>query len=364
MLKKVIKNSVPDELLYFAKSATKKINIFWLKIFTQNRALSSLFFLSEKAFIREKNAVLKGRLNYLLGDQNHLLNRSLLRRNVHRLEKGLLMKPRKSIFATAYICETVTAFKNNLECSSQIEERKSELKWAYDVLTDYFSVVESQPQIDKSKEIFRSLKPKAENILKSSLETKERAVPYLRNLNTPASVSYEDFLSLTIRRRSVRWYLPRSVPRDLIDKALIAASFSPSACNRQPFKFRIFDQAEYVSQVASLPVGTNGFSQNFPAIVVIVGQLRHFLSSRDRHVIYIDASLAAMSFMLALETLGLSSCPINWPDVESREKKMEKLLNLEEDERVIMLIAVGYPDPNGMVAFSQKKSLQDLRTYN
>jgi nitroreductase len=60
--------------------------------------------------------------------------------------------------------------------------------------------------------------------------------------------------------------------------------------------------------------------------------------------------------MLALETLGLSSCPINWPDIESREKMLSSKLDLRFHQRTIMLIAVGYAEPEGGVPFSQKKS--------
>ena len=81
-------------------------------------------------------------------------------------------------------------------------------------------------------------------------------------------------------------------------------------------------------------------------------------------MIYIDASLSAMAFMYALETMGLSSCPINWPDIEEREKKAEKLLNLRQEERIIMAISLGYPDPEGLVAYSAKKDLDQIRSYN
>jgi len=113
-----------------------------------------------------------------------------------------------------------------------------------------------------------------------------------------------------------------------------------------------------------MPMGTKGFAHNFPAIVVLVGQLRAYFHPRDRHIIYIDASLAAMGFMLALETLGLSSCAINWPDIPDKEQKMADALDLDPDQRPIMLIAVGFPDPEGAVACSQKQSLDNLRTYN
>ena len=81
-------------------------------------------------------------------------------------------------------------------------------------------------------------------------------------------------------------------------------------------------------------------------------------------MIYIDGALAAMSFVLALETLGLSSCMINWPDVEQQERKLARLLHLEPDERPVMQIAIGYPDPLGLVPYSGKKSLERIRRYN
>ena len=87
-------------------------------------------------------------------------------------------------------------------------------------------------------------------------------------------------------------------------------------------------------------MGTSGYSYNIPSIVVVVGDLSSYFSERDRHVIYIDASLAAMTFMLTLETMGLSSCPINWPDIEKLERKMKKKLSLKSYERPVMLISV------------------------
>ena len=71
-----------------------------------------------------------------------------------------------------------------------------------------------------------------------------------------------------------------------------------------------------------------------------------------------------MGFIYALETLGLSSCCVNWPDVESQEKQMDEFLQLKEHERPVMLIAIGYPDPEGMVPRSTKKSLSQVRSYN
>jgi nitroreductase len=119
-----------------------------------------------------------------------------------------------------------------------------------------------------------------------------------------------------------------------------------------------------VKIVAGLPFGAEGYAHQIPTVVVVVGKLESYFSPRDRHAIYVDSSLSAMSFIFALETLGLSSSVINWPDFEPLEAKMQKTLGLDVSERVVMLIAVGYADPNGGIPYSQKKSLDVLRTYN
>ena len=63
----------------------------------------------------------------------------------------------------------------------------------------------------------------------------------------PAYLCRPDGLrELAERRRSVRWFADRPVPHDLIDKALEVGLQAPSACNRQPFAFRFFDDPELV----------------------------------------------------------------------------------------------------------------------
>jgi hypothetical protein len=65
----------------------------------------------------------------------------------------------------------------------------------------------------------------------------------------------------------------------------------------------VFDDAELTREVASIPTGTTGFGHNFPAIVVLIGKLHAWFSEPDRHLIYIDASLAAMAFLVHAENV-------------------------------------------------------------
>jgi nitroreductase len=269
------------------------------------------------------------------------------------------MRPQRDVFALDYIEETVRCYARALQLGGASPElaRRTELQWASDVLTRYFEVIAPHPIVDRSRDRFHSLQANVP-------EHVPTAVPRERGVAGPLPVKYEEILELARRRRSVRWFLNKPVPREMIDRAIEVAALSPTACNLQPFEFRVFDDAELTRKVASIPTGTGGFGHSFPAIVVLVGKLHAWPSEPDRHLIYIDASLAAMAFILALETQGLSSCCLNWPDLEPQERSMARLLGLQPYERVVMLIALGYPDPEGLVTCSQRKSLAELRSFN
>ena len=331
-------------------------------ILARSGILSRVVFMLDGGFRREVGGVVAGRRRYWEASNSDEETQYRLRRNIHRLEKGLIQKDRRAVFALDYITDTVEGFERVLGGSAGEVREGSELAWARDVLEEYFACTESSPQRDHALSRFQ---PIMNRRLDQPPDEGMRLIPYHRNsAGDQPPISYEDFLSLTLQRRSVRWFEQTPVPRELVDKALAAAAQSPSACNRQPFEFRIFDEPSEVRRVAQIPGGTVGYYENFPAVAVIVGDLGAFFSPRDRHVVYIDASLAAMTFMLALETLGLSSCPINWPDVTSSELQMREMLSLGEHQRVVMLVAFGYPDPDGLVARSQKRPLEQLRRYN
>lgn len=318
--------------------------------------LSNVYYCVSRRFEREHHAVLTGRLAYAKslsgGDRRGHVYR--LRRNTHRLEKGLIMRPRREVFARDYLAETIDSF---IALYTETAEKDELYSWSSSVLGSYFEAVlpGADATADRCRERFLKATQPAELTLTHS--------PFERD-TAPLDTTIEGLLELAKRRRSVRWYDQRPVPRELIDKAVVIAGYSPSACNRQPFEFRFFDDPKLIKELAPIPMGTTGFNHQFPMFGVIVGKLHAYPLERDRHVIYIDASLAAMALEFALEVQGIASCSINWPDIPALEKRMGEKLGLSADERVIMCLSLGYPDTKGLVPYSQKKSLDELRSYN
>src|SRR5690606_5799093 len=60
---------------------------------------------------REHRAVIAGKINHLKESRETKNNYFLLTRNTHRIEKGLLMVPRRPVFARDYIGETIDSFE-------------------------------------------------------------------------------------------------------------------------------------------------------------------------------------------------------------------------------------------------------------
>lgn len=326
-----------------------------LKLFSISRGLSDLYYFLKGDFSNEHLAVLRGRRAYRQQLKKIGQSSALLRRNTHRLEKGLIMRPRRAVFAEGIILETIGCYREALASGSL---NSGEAKWATDVLVAYFDAVDETPIIKAAKEAFNA----AQGAIDQAASVEDRFgmahaqfKPYSHAELPKNSISFEDLHDLYVRRRSVRWYQDKKVPRDLIEKAAAIASFAPSACNRQPYRFHYCDQPEKVTLMASAAGGATGFADNIPAIIAVVGDLSSYPKERDRHLIYVDGSLAAMQFMLALQTLGLASCSINWPDAEKNERRIRKVIELEDYERIVMLMAIGYADESGGIPYSHKK---------
>lgn len=354
-LRKIVRRALGESGTAAVRRVLNGMELAWLRFAVRSEFLCRLHFLFSREMSLETRSVLAGKVAFLDNRAGQEPMNYFLRRSVHRLEKGLAMPNGRPVFALDYIEQTVRtlaeAGKRGLDAN--------EASWAHDVLEQYFSIVDDHPVIARARHMFEGLSRSAR-----MNSDGERYIPFERARSPTVAVTADDFHALSLRRRSVRVFEPRPVPRESINRAGTMAGLSPSACNRQPIEFRVFDDPELVGKVARLPGGTVGFAEGIPTIVVLVGRLRAYPNVYDRHIIYIDGGLAAMTFMYGLETLGLSSCPINWPDVRSRELAMTETLGLTPDERVVMLIAVGYGAPSGLVPYSKKIGLEHLFAYN
>jgi nitroreductase len=311
------------------------------------RALAICFALVDLR--REATSVVWGRYDSRRGESRAAL--TALRRDVHRVEKGLIMRPRRLPFGKDYVPALVTKLRTLSEEGAIPGPEKA---WAEDVLAAYFtaSAQVSDKWLQNARADFEGF---------TVGQVPPTLVPAPRAIAS-SPVPFEGLEALARQRRSVRWFRPESVDPAAVDKALSIAAQAPSACNRQNIRFHMIYGVENTARVLSTVGGTRGFGDQVPAVAVLIGQLSGYRYGFDRHAIHIDGGLASMGFLFGLEAVGLSSCCINWPDVGSRYEAIKKIIHLNRDEQVLMLIAIGKADPEGLVPSSHKRGLNSLRT--
>lgn len=340
------------EIFNALRRVKKKLEAAAARLFSTSRVLAPLHYEVTRDFAREQRSVLAGKAAYLdrlIRDSGSLY---FLRRSVHRLEKGLCMSPRRSVFAEGYIEDTVEHYARMKREEALTAEQDD---WMRGTLRMYFDAVDDTPIIRRAREVF-------EEVRAGPAGTGDGPRPAGSRPSRESVPSAEAFRRLLDRRRSVRWFEDRTVPEDLLREVVQMGLNSPSACNRQPYRV-IVVQGEETESAASLAMGTSGFADNIPCLLAIVGDLSAYGSERDRHNIYVDGSLFAMTVMLSAEVNGLSTCPINWPDIEARERRAAEYFGLPVHERIIMFMAVGFPDVSRGVPKSTKADATEIMEW-
>lgn len=352
---RILKKLLPKSIKAKVMVVKSKYKMSRYKRLSHSKLSRSINYYLNSSFKLEQEVVATGINKFYHTDEGVYYS---LRIDIHRIEKGLVMKPIRKSFAKNYIESCVSNFLKLYE--HEVISSK-DAKWFFDVLEDYFNSVDTEDSNIKNAKI---LFDKAD-LHKLKDDTREKESPFIRK-KPDGLITVAQLEQLATYRRSARIFEDRIVEKDIIENALRVASLSPSACNRQPYVFKIFDKTNETlfNEIVNLPPGASAFKDSIPSIVAVVGKYNTFSYEGDRYNPITDASLATMSFIYGLEVQGVSSCILHWPEDIKCEQKLRKLISLEEEEKVIMFIAIGYPDQDNKIAKSTKKELSAIYTYN
>lgn len=321
---------------------------------SRSKIASYLVYITNAHFFADFSAFNSGASLYSQRSKSSEPNTALLRRNIHRIEKGMCFPSRRHVFALSYIRETVIIF-DQFRKRSYLQDR-SEFAWANDNLTQYFDITESNEKAYiEAKNIFLSV---------DAREGKSCPEIPIQYRNTSRPEDFDNFMALLRQRKSVREYVSEQVPEEVLQNALEAASLAPSSCNRQPYQYYILNEPTVAQKAAAISVGTEGWIGQIQCLAVVVGDASQFSNSVNRHSIYVDSTLSIIPFILSLETQGFSTCLINWADDHSRRSKMTSLLNLKPHQRVVLSVSIGRADITTRVPFSKRKFWTEISNYD
>jgi len=147
-------------------------------------------------------------------------------------------------------------------------------------------------------------------------------------------------------RRTIRKYLQKAVPEEVLLRCVDAARLSPSGANLQPLSYIIVNDQKLLKKVFStlswagyLPDYQPRVEEMPRAYIIIL--LDEEISRTPNH----DAGIAAMSISMVAYAEGLGSCILGAVERE----KLREMLKVPECLAVALVVALGYPAENPVV---------------
>ena len=194
---------------------------------------------------------------------------------------------------------------------------------------------------------------------------------------------YEDIA----RRRTVREFADRPVPRDIIETALKAAGTAPSGANLQPWHFVVVSAADTKRRIrgaaeaeerefyehraspewlaALEPLGTDAskpFLETAPYLIAVFLQKYGRLEDgrKVKHYYPTESTgLATGILITALHRAGLATLT----HTPSPMKFLNEILGRPTSERPFLLLVVGYPADDARVPDIGRKALAEFATF-
>jgi len=163
------------------------------------------------------------------------------------------------------------------------------------------------------------------------------------------------------KRRSVRSYESKPIPKNIINMIIEAGNEAPSAMNSQPWRFVVVENKKVKEKLlgAALPNARKILEmvkdvdpERYEMIKKHYGELRDPIYYSAPAIVFVIGSgryadhscpLACENMMLAAHSLGLGSCWVGFGAMVTEDAEVRNFLGLQENERIFGPILLGYP---------------------
>lgn len=163
-------------------------------------------------------------------------------------------------------------------------------------------------------------------------------------------------LSAIQGRRSIRKYSSKPVEDEKLLKILEAARLSPSAKNRQEWKFIVVKNSQ-IREKLTEAIG-QPFVGEAPIILVCCGTDPNSIMKCGQPRYTVDLSIATAYMILEAYEQGLGTCWLGSFD----ENMVKEVLSIPEEVRVVAITPLGYPDES--LAQRPRKDLEEIISYD
>lgn len=197
----------------------------------------------------------------------------------------------------------------------------------------------------------------------------------------------EEFYHFLDNRRSVRHFLDKNVPQEVIENLIRAAGTAPSGAHKQPWKFCAVSNSELKSKIREAaekeeeenysgrmserwlkdlaPLGTDtnkDFLEIAPWLIIVFKEVYEIDGEGEKqNNYYVNESVGIACGMLisaihnaGLVTLTHTPSPMNF---------LADLLERPKNERAYLLLPVGYAAEDAVVPAIERKELSEISEF-
>lgn len=195
----------------------------------------------------------------------------------------------------------------------------------------------------------------------------------------------KDFYLTLNKRRSIRFFSTDPIPSEVLENIVRAAGTAPSGAHCEPWTFVVVRDPKLKSQIRDIveqeeytnydrrmgdkwvhdlqfinTTHEKSYLDDAPAIILVIKQQYHIDENQVKHPHYyfeISTAIAAGVLITAIHMAGLvtvTTTPLN-AGVALRE-----LLGRPSNEKVMLLLPVGYPSHDASVPDVKRKPLEDI----
>jgi nitroreductase len=168
---------------------------------------------------------------------------------------------------------------------------------------------------------------------------------------------WNETIDSMLNHRSVRAYLPKSLPEGALELLVAAAQSAPTSSGLQAWSVVAVQDPERKARLASF-TGGNAHILAAPLFLVWLVDLTRLRAATRLHgtegegldylesflIGAIDAALAAQNAVAAIDSLGLGSCYIG--GMRNQPQNVARELQLPPETVALFGLTVGYPDPD------------------
>lgn len=172
--------------------------------------------------------------------------------------------------------------------------------------------------------------------------------------------------SCILSRRSIRKFTDTPVSHETLEKIIAAAAYAPSWKNTQISRYIAIENPDMLRTICETYAPFNAriisgcktlIAQTFVKSRSGFERDGSYSTDRDGGWQYYDCGIAAQTFCLAAHDLGIGSVILGVFD----RKALEAYLEIPEDQELMALIAIGYPEGDAIAP--KRKDVETLLSY-